>query len=339
MFAGRPRKRGALLVCLLGALLALAGCGSGGGNQDTVTTSGPAAAGAAFPVTIPTAFGDVTVPSQPKRVVALGWGDAEVALTLGVQPVGASDWLAIGGDGVPSWVPQDKRYTTPPTQLGTLEVDLEKIAALNPDLILDTRASGDKDRYNKLSGLGVPVVSIPKGAESYQTSWQDQLDIIGKALGKTAEAAKVRSDLEAKFQQAAAAHPEFAGKTAVAGAKSGAGYGAYVNGDGRVEFLKKLGFMQSPKVQALAGNGFSVSVSAERMDLLDADVTVMAAIGVAPEDISNDPLFQAVPSVKAGHAVVLSDKTISLAFASATPLGLSYAIDQVVPQLARALAR
>jgi iron complex transport system substrate-binding protein len=35
--------------------------------------------------------------------VALGWSDAETALALGVQPVGASDWLAFGGEGVGPW--------------------------------------------------------------------------------------------------------------------------------------------------------------------------------------------------------------------------------------------
>ncbi|WP_246822461.1 hypothetical protein [Corynebacterium sp. HMSC056F09] len=41
---------------------------------------------AAYPVTVATKFGDVTVEEAPRRVVALGWGGAEVALSLGVQP-------------------------------------------------------------------------------------------------------------------------------------------------------------------------------------------------------------------------------------------------------------
>lgn len=41
---------------------------------------------AAYPVTVATKFGDLTVEEAPRRVVALGWGGAEVALSLGVQP-------------------------------------------------------------------------------------------------------------------------------------------------------------------------------------------------------------------------------------------------------------
>ncbi|MDT8913058.1 iron-siderophore ABC transporter substrate-binding protein [Amycolatopsis sp. PS_44_ISF1] len=331
MFSPWSRRRGLLsagVVGVVGAVLTLSACAS--------AEPAPPGGGA---VTVATAFGDVSVPSAPKRVVALGWGDAEVALTLGVQPVGAADWLPVGGDGVATWVPRDRRYTTEPKLLGTKEVDVEQVAALEPDLILDTRASGDRARYDQLAALGVPVVGIPRGGEAYRTTWQDQLTLIGRALGKPAEAAKVRADLEAKFQRAAAANPGFAGRTMVTGARTGAGYGAYVNGGSRVEFMEKLGFQQSPKVQALAGKSFSVPVSAERMDLFDADLTVISLIGATADQVTGDPLFQSVPSVKAGHFVVLTDRTISQAFASGTPLGLSYAIDRVVPLLAQARAR
>ncbi|MEV0698654.1 iron-siderophore ABC transporter substrate-binding protein [Saccharopolyspora sp. NPDC050389] len=290
-------------------------------------------------MTIPTAFGDVTVPERPQRVVALGWGDAEVALTLGVQPVGASDWLPVGGDGVPAWMPADKRYATPPTMLGTMEVDMEAVAALEPDLILDARASGERDRHDLLAGLGVPVLSIPAGGHAYRTNWDQQLDMIGKALGKTAEAEQVHADVEAKFRDAAAAHPDFAGKTVVVGSKMVGSYGAYVSGGSRIELMKRLGFVQSPQVQALAGESFSVPISPERMDLFNADLVLMSPIGVSADDIANDPLFRSVPAVQAGHAVVLSDAEIARAFSSGTPLGLSHAVDKVVPLVAQALAR
>lgn len=331
MVGVRTRRWGRIGACLLAAVLALAGCGS-----PAPTAPGPAGEG--FPVTVSTAFGDVTVPSRPKRVVALGWGDAEVALMLGVQPVGAADWLPVGGDGVPPWVPPDERYATPPTMLGTTEVNLEAVAALRPDLILDTRASGDRNRYEKLSALGAPVVSIPPGGQSYRTSWQQQLELVGRALGRSAEAARVRDDLDARFRRAAAEHPEFAGRTAVVGSKTAGGYGAYVNGDTRVEFLQRLGFRQSPAVQQHAGSGFSLPISPERTDLLDADVTVMTPIGVPAEAITGDPLFRAVRSVRDGRSVVLSDPAVALAFASGTPGGLAYALDEVVPRLARVVA-
>jgi iron complex transport system substrate-binding protein len=75
-------------------------------------------------------------------VVALGWGDAEIALALGVQPVGASDWLDFGGNGQGPWAAD--LYDEDPTLIETLEPSFEAIAALEPDLILDVRGSGDQ---------------------------------------------------------------------------------------------------------------------------------------------------------------------------------------------------
>ncbi|TNY36832.1 iron-siderophore ABC transporter substrate-binding protein [Thermomonospora catenispora] len=327
------RLRG-LLAASLAVVALTTGCaatnttdaaGSSGGNGDGT-----------FPVTIQTEFGDVTIPKRPQRVVALGWSDAETALALGVEPVGAADWLGVGGDGLGPWV--TARYTKPPVMLGTLEVNMEALAALRPDLILDTRSDGTKERYERLSELGVPVVGIPPGAKAYLTPWEKQLELVGKALGKSAEADKLRSAMEAAFARARKEHPEFAGKHVVAAARTADAYSAYVDGDGRVEFLKRLGFVNSPKVQSLAAKDqFTVAVSKERMDLLDADLTVMFLIGQTPEKVTGDPLYRAVPSVKAGRSVVLSDKAVSDAFSSASVPGMTYALDKVVPQFAEAL--
>src|SRR5918994_119938 len=96
--SARPALRGA---ALLATALVVTSCGSGD-DSDSGSETGGAASGSseAFPVTVRTAFGDVTVEEEPTRVVALGWSDAETALALGVQPVGVSDWLGFGGEGV-----------------------------------------------------------------------------------------------------------------------------------------------------------------------------------------------------------------------------------------------
>lgn len=328
--------RAAAPVVLL-VLALLGGCSSGAPADGDGPGANPGD-GAGFPVTIPTAFGDVTVPERPQRVVALGWSDAETALALGVEPVGAADWLAVGGDGLGPWVTQ--RYTRPPTMLGTLEVDLEQVAALEPDLVLDTRASGQRDRYDRLSQLGVPVVSIPPGGENYLTGWRDQLRMIGAALGRLAEAARLQGEVEARFATARAQNPALAGATVVSGAKNTLGeYAAYVGRTGRVEFLRELGLVNSPAVEALPAQGFSVPVSRERMNLLDARVTLMQAISDNPADVTGDPLWNAVPSVAAGRGIVLSDTDLSNAFSSSSVPGQIFALDRIVGPISAALAR
>jgi iron complex transport system substrate-binding protein len=119
----------------------------------------------------------------------------------------------------------------------------------------------------------------------------------------------------------------------VVGARTSAGWGAYVEGSSRINFMRRLGFVNSPAVQALA-----VPVSPERLDLYDADLTVVFPIEVSPETITGDPLFRTVPSVAAGRLVV-PDKSVAPAPASATAPGLSYALDVTVPLFAAALQR
>ncbi|WP_067507880.1 iron-siderophore ABC transporter substrate-binding protein [Actinoplanes sp. TFC3] len=331
-----PNRGRRLLLAAVAAAVTLSACSTTGteGN-DAAAPAASGSAGAAFPATVTTAFGDITITKQPERVVTLGWSDAEVALALGVQPVGDSDWLAFGGDGQGPW--NQGKYTTPPTMVGTLEPDMEKIASLKPDLILDTRASGEKDRYDKLAALGVPVVGIPAGATAYTTTWDQQLDLVGKALGKSTEAAKLKTDLEAQYASVAAANPTFKDKTVSAGVKSSQGWGAYVSGDGRIDFLQKLGFKNADKVEALKKDNFFIPLSQEQVGLLDADLTTIFMIGVKTDEVKNDKLLQNVPSVKAGHVVYLDDPAISNAFSSNSVLGIRYALDKVPPLLSAAL--
>jgi iron complex transport system substrate-binding protein len=280
-------------------------------------------------VSITTGLGTTTIDSQPKRVVALGWGDAETALELGVQPVGASDWLAFGGDGVGPWLKD--AYTKSPKIIQTLEPSYEDILKLNPDLILDVKSSGDKDRYDKLSAIA-PTVAIPKGGENYLASTEQQTTMIAKALGKESEGKKLLSDLDDAYAAARKAHPDFEGKTAVVGAYSSEGFGAYASTDSRSSFMKNLGFTIPSAIDKEAGKAFSVTLSDENLDLLDADLTLILPIYVDASKAEADPLFQKVPSVEAGHYIVFDDKDVSSAFSMGTTAAIEWALDKLPAQ-------
>ncbi|RZU33643.1 iron-siderophore ABC transporter substrate-binding protein [Blastococcus saxobsidens] len=327
----RPTFRAA--AALAAAALVAAGCGSSDdGGSSTGNAEGGAAGG--FPVTVSTAFGDVTVDEEPERVVALGWSDAETALALGVQPVGASDWLGFGGEGVGPWA--EGRYDEAPEIIETLEPSLEAIAALQPDLILDTRSAGTQERHEALTKIA-PTISQPEGVGPYQTTWQQQLELVGQALGRTDEATELAAQVEQDFADAAAEHPEFDGTEVAVAAFTSAGYGAYVRGDSRVEFMEQLGFENKPAIQELATENFFVPLSEEQVPLLDAELTVAFPIFVQASEFTGGPLWQTLDSVQSGRAVVLEDATLVSAFSSGSPLGIRYAIENAVPLFADAL--
>ena len=321
------------VAALAVAALALTGCASGAATDDD--TSDDSASSAAFPVTVSTEFGDVTVEKKPVRVVALGWGDAETALALGVQPVGASDWLAFGGEGVGPWA--EGLYDTPPEIIGTLEPSFEAIAALKPDLILDTKSSGDEERYEKLSSIAT-TVGVPEGKTSYLTTMDEQMDLVSSALGLKDEGDDLLAEVDATYEEAAAAHPEFEGLTVAAATKTSEGWGAYVEGSERVRFLERLGFVQSPEIAALPANsgGFSVDISSEQLDLLDADLIVAFPIFIETSELTDDPLWSAIPAVADGRSVVI-DGDVSAAYSLGTTLAAKFSIENLVPKIADAL--
>ncbi|PWW22353.1 iron complex transport system substrate-binding protein [Geodermatophilus normandii] len=327
-------RRTALVAAALTTAGALAACGSGDAGSSAAGSSPASRAGSGFPVTVSTAFGDVEVEEEPQRVVALGWSDAETALALGVQPVGASDWLAFGGEGVGPWA--EGLYDEAPEVVETLEPSLEAIAALEPDLILDTRSPATQERYDSLSAIA-PTIGQPEGVDPYLTTWQQQLDLVGQALGRTDEAEQLRGDLVQRFADAAAAHPEFDGTEVAVGAFSSEGFGAYVRGDTRVDFMETLGFTNKPAIQDLATESFFVPVSDEQVSLLDAPLTVVFPIFVDPSLITGSPLWQTLGSVQQGNAVLLDDETLANAFSSGSVLGTEYALDNAVPLFAEAL--
>lgn len=319
----RLRRVLAAAGAVVAASLVLAGCASGSGSPSS---SSSGSSDGAFPVSITTALGTTKIESQPKRVVALGWGDAETALELGVQPVGASDWLAFGGDGVGPWL--KGAYTKSPKIIQTLEPSYEDILKLKPDVILDVKSSGDKDRYAKLSAIA-PTVAIPKGGENYLASTQQQTTMIAKALGKEAEGKKLLSGLDDAYAAARKAHPEFEGKTAVVGAYSSEGFGAYASTDSRSTFMRNLGFTIPKAIDEQAGKAFSVHLSDENLDLLDADLTLILPIYVDASKAEADPLFQKVPSVEAGHAIVFDDADVSSAFSMGTTAAIEWALQKL----------
>lgn len=325
-----------LLAAVLAVpFLALTACSTPAPPSDTPTSDGAAQADGAYPVTISTTFDEVTVEERPERVVALGWGDAEVALALGVQPVGAADWLDFGGDGVGPW--SEGLYDESPEILGTLELSYEAVAALEPDLILDVHSSGDAVRYERLSSIA-PTIGVPEGGESYHTSYEDQVTMIAQALGEPERGTEMLAEVDAAFEKAAADHPEWAGRTVTAATRTSEGWGAYVN-DGRIDFLERLGFVASPTITELPvePNGWSVDISAEQLSLLDADLIVAFPIWIDVEQITEDSGWQMIPAVADGRAVVITDD-LSAAYSLGTPAAQLYALRELTPLVEDALS-
>ncbi len=330
----RPIRRTVGVLTAACCMLALSACAGSSDDDSASGTTGDTAAVQAegtFPQTVPTKFGDVTIDEQPTTVVALGWGDAETALSLGVQPVGASDWLDFGGDGVGPWM--EGAYDTSPEIISTLEPEYEEIAALEPDLILDVRSSGNQDRYDKLSAIAT-TVGVPDGADSYLTPRAEQVQMIATALGRPDAGETITQGYDDMVAGIREEHPEWADKTAATVALSSTGWGAYIRGSERYDTLLDLGFQENTTLadEEVGDTGFSVKLSDETLSKADSDLVVAFAVGTTPEDVDSNSAWQRLSATKDGHSFAMP-RDISSAYSLGSPSAIEFAMKKLVPLL------
>jgi len=94
-------------------------------------------------------------------------------------------------------------------------------------------------------------------------------------------------------------------------------------------------------LDAIAGDEFFGEVSAERLDLLDADVLVwdqLQYVDGGAAAVKADALASRLAAMRDGRALFL-EGDVENAFAFNSVLSLPFVLDQVVPQLAAAAAR
>ncbi|MFD8644815.1 iron-siderophore ABC transporter substrate-binding protein [Streptomyces zaomyceticus] len=326
------------------AALALAACGGGTEKSESpsATTSSAASDGgaepAAFPVTVEHKYGSTTIDKEPKTIVTLGLSDQDAVLALGVKPAGAVDWFKETPYGKWPWT-KDKWGSDKPQIVGERdEYNIEKIAALKPDLVIAQYSGMKKEQYDTLSKF-TKVVAQPKDHPDYGAPWQTMTQQIGKALGKDAEATKLIADIDARFKAARDKHPEWATKTlAVADSFEAGKYSAFTKTDPKSIFFQELGFKLKPEIDTLAKPGFNVAeLSAEKLDVLDVDRLVWVTSSTEANDrIKAEPLYKKlkVNQQKRDLFVPYQNPDIGAAFSFNTVLSIPYAIDEIEPLLA-----
>jgi iron complex transport system substrate-binding protein len=313
---------------LAGVLTAVAGLTACGGSEEEAGAAAGAttSAGGAFPVSIENEFGTTEIEAEPQRVVTVGFNDEDFVLALGVTPVGVRQLLGDYDAPTRPWAQDQLDGAELPT-VGGEEIDVEAVAALEPDLIVGVYSFMDQAVYDQLSGIAPTLAQTDEYADG-ATPWQEQTLLTGQALGRDDEAQQLVDDVEGRFDQATSDNPSFAG-TSIAVDLTGVGSGHYLLGrdDLRTQFFSDLGFTVPDT---------STDVSQERLDLLEADV--LAVNGYTQADADADPLFAGLDVVTSGRTVLLGSYSgaVSAALGFGSPLSLPYLLDEVVPALAAA---
>jgi iron complex transport system substrate-binding protein len=326
------------------ALLTLTACATGPAESPRAAAQ-PSAGADAFPVTVKHAFGETTIVKQPRRVATVSWVNADVALALGVVPVGMpkDEW---GGNDQASTPWKDAALEKAGAALGSAKapaqyseadgVNYTEVAKTTPDVILAAYSGLTEEEYDKLSKIA-PVVAYPEVA--YGTPWQESTRLIGQALGRSDAAEKLVADTEKAITEQAAKYPQIKGKTFIYGnlePTRGSGINIYTTQDNRPRFLTQIGMEQAAVVKENTKD-FFLTWSEERANELEADVFVTWVPSTTTKDaITKDPLLGQIPAVKRGALVADPDETLTLSISAASPLSLPWALDRFLPQLADA---
>lgn len=138
-------------------------------------------------------LGVTVLEKTPERVVVLDYGALDVLNSLDVNIVGVPQ-----SGTLPEYLSEysSSKYGN----TGSVkEPDLEAINELNPDVIV--MAGRMEDYYDELSEIAPTVYFSVEGGD-YLTSFDKNLDMLGKVFGKEKETDKMVEEISAKLQEA-----------------------------------------------------------------------------------------------------------------------------------------
>jgi iron complex transport system substrate-binding protein len=189
----------ALAACTTGGSPAVSSSAAASGSIAPAATATPSAspsAAPAFPTTLTDDEGTaVKLAADPKKIVSLTPSATETLYTLGVgdRVVGKVEDLSV--------YPPEAAAIPDVAKFG--EVDVERIVGLGADLVI---AGGNNfnppDKIAQLRTLGLPVIVLY--APDIPTVFAD-IELIGAAVGKAAEAKDMTASMQAGFDQIEAA--------------------------------------------------------------------------------------------------------------------------------------
>ncbi|WP_269581349.1 ABC transporter substrate-binding protein [Roseibium sp. Sym1] len=246
-------------------------------------------------------MGTVTVPDAPKRVVVLTNEGTEALLALGVVPVGAANswngdpWWAHITDAMAGAEPVGKESA----------VNLEMVAALEPDLILANKQRHE-EIHPQLTAIAPTVMS-----QELRGNWKINFRLYAEALGLEEKAREAIADYDAAVDSLRGELGE--------NLQEQVSVIRFVPGQIRIYqldsfsgvLLKDIGFNR-PANQNV--EDFAIRTGKESIPDMDGDRIFFFTYDTGDgkgtaleEDVLSDPLWNSLSAVQAGNVHQVSD--------------------------------
>lgn len=332
-----------LLFAIMSVLvLALAACSDDSSKEKSSSDTKTQSSDGQYPIKIKHAFGTTTIEKKPERVATIAWANHDVALALGVVPVGfsaANYGIKDIKTGILPWTQEkldELGAKKPNVYQDTDGLDFEAIADSKPDVILAAYSGITEEEYNKLSEIA-PVVAYQD--QPWVTSWRDQVKYDSMGMGMEKEGEQLIKDTEKKIADTAAKYPDIKGKKAAFGMFNTTDlskFYIYTPSDPRGEMLEEVGmeYPEGIKKQIKDDSGFYLELSAENADVLnDTELLVVYGDDTTLKTLQKDPILGKVPAIEKGNVVVIEDNTPLAAAGTPSPLSIQYTIDDYLSKI------
>ncbi|XID91462.1 iron-siderophore ABC transporter substrate-binding protein [Paenibacillaceae bacterium WGS1546] len=316
-------------------------------SAETPQTETPASedADSEYPIVIQHAFGETVIDSKPERVATIQWANHDVALALGVVPVGfsAANYGVQDDSGLLPWTAaklEELGVTNPNIFQDTDGLDFEAISDANPDVILASYSGITQEDYDILNQIA-PVVAYP--TTPWLTTWREQVVMNATGMGMKAEGEQLIKDTEELVKEKASAYPQLQGKKVVwvnFSATDMSQLHLYTPADPRGAFLIELGMSYPETVtsQIEDPTNYSLRLSAENADILnDADIIIGYGDEELYQAVKADSLLGKIPAIQRGSVVFIGNGTPLAASGNPNPLSIAFTIDEYLELIAGAI--
>lgn len=309
-----------IAILLLTAVLSLTACGTSEDDSSQSSDRG------AFPVTVETPYGEITIKDKPQKIVDISGAFADPLDAIGERPVISGN----GGEAEKVYLENQPwmkgLYSEYDARLTTAEYkpSMEAIAAQKPDLITLNSLVIDEQVYEELSKIA------PVYANDISPILLDEnLTNLGKITGKTEEAKKAISLLDDEFAEARTHLTGLQGKTFNA-----AFYVPAQNALRMVDsydWVKELGLVVADNQPTTGEEPFALSL--ENFDEFKGDVASILTDKEGRAALEADPRFAELPAVKNG-LLIWDDPVVANALSAwSGPTSLKWLLERILPQL------
>ncbi len=231
MFKKRRKPFIPIFLFSIVAILLLAGCSSQSSSKADKEKSADSNTDSSYPITIKHALGETVIKEKPERVATIAWSNQDVALALGVVPVGfsAANYGVQDDSGMLPWTAkklEELGEKNPNIYQDTDGIDFEAISDSNPDVILAAYSGLTQEEYDTLSEIA-PVVAYQKNP--WVASWREQVTYNSMGMGMEEEGKQLIADTEKFIADKASEFPELKGKKAAFVSVNGADLSSFIS--------------------------------------------------------------------------------------------------------------